>query len=217
MIITSLNKSSKMGFIKANYLIQGYLFICLFASCISFELNQRKDDDGSTSISSEEKKFISTFSVSDFGKISSPNQFQWIQSTDIKTIEPAANKLIVIWASWCPACKTYLKRISEKKNSLKKRNIKLVLISQDCNIEKAQEVLALYKLNMMSYLIDPGKYGRNEIQKQEQFLSEIYPQRKKQNGGVPNSILMNKDGKVLVEIGGNDIDLDKLGALIDSQ
>ena len=192
-------------------------FILLFTSCISFELNQRKDDDGSTSISSEEKKFIATFSASDYGKQSSPNQFQWIQSTDIKTIEPSANKLIVIWATWCPACKTYLKRIAEKKNSLEKRNIKLVLISQDCNIEKAQEVLELYKLNTMSYLIDPEKYGRNEIQKQEQFLSEIYPQRKKQNGGVPNSILMNKDGKVLVEIGGNDIDLDKLGSVIDSQ
>ena len=188
--------------------------LIFWTSCITIEkLESRKVDDGSSSVSKAESIYLSDFKLESFSSKSSPNQFQYINKNQLISIAKKNNYTIgVIYASWCPACHTYLSTIRSWTDSLKllQNNVGLVLIEQNVNIGYTQELLAKNNYPFLSYIIDPQEYGTDESTKQDKFLNAFNPKRKTNEGRVPTTVILDSNGNIIREIGGKKITLSML-------
>ena len=173
-------------------------------ACITIEhLPTRLVNDGSDSIREIEKQYIHPFNEADMNSINSPNQFQLLSGTDLRQVVSKKNYVIVvIWASWCPICHLYLRKMKSWKDSLAQMNqiVELMLAEQNFNITYSQQVLAEVQYNYLSYIIDPLAHGKNESYKTDNLIYAIDKTRKKHgNGAVPKTIVFDHDGKVVFE------------------
>ena len=185
------------------------MIVCLNA-CITIQRSSRKVDDGSTLLSTDEKKYLNEFQLLDYKEVSTPSQFQYIDSKQIKQLASGNNKLVVFWATWCPVCKKYLEIIATDTLLLRNNDIELILVCQNVNIKEAQSILSKLKLNNLSYIIDPKVYGTDETTKQDLLIKELVKGRKNTEGSVPNSLLLDRNNKVVIEVGGAKVKIDSV-------
>lgn len=186
-----------------------FLIVCLNA-CITIQRSSRKVDDGSTLLSTVEKKYLNEFQLLDYKEVSTPNQFQYIDSKQIQQLAIGKKKLVVFWATWCPVCKKYLEKIATDTLLLRNNDIELILVCQNVNIKEAQSILGKLKLNNLSYIIDPKVYGTDETTKQDLLIKELVKGRKNTEGSVPNSLLLDRNNKVVIEVGGAKVKIDSV-------
>ncbi len=186
------------------------LFIFTF-SCIAInKVESRKGNDGSTSIKPQEYQYLHDFDMKKRNMENQPNQFQYINATQLCNMAKQSKyTVVVIWGSWCPVCHTYLSKMRSWKDSLSAYypDVDLVLVVQNVNITYSQEVLRKSNYPYLTYIINPADYGTDELKKQDGFLAELKSGRKKTEGGVPSTVILNSSGIGEYEVAGKKVTL----------
>lgn len=190
----------------------------IFHSCI-IQINSRKFDDGSTALTHSDSLLLQPFNKGDFSKeytFNSPSEikFQVINAENIAEILPVfPHTWITIGASWCPVSQQSIIKFNKITKEFDHDSLRWIFISQDYNLPKLQQQLFDAGINHISYLLDSEKYGKNELFKQEKFakdLSEDIPVQAFKGGGVPISLLINKDRHIEYLFGGIKVNEDSI-------
>lgn len=202
------------------------LFICFvhfiqLEACISFHrLESRKVDDGYKSMTPSERAFINPFNPAGLDEKNMPARFMFINNAAFKKITSTHRYTIaVIWASWCGVCHTYIPSLHAWKDSLAKidPDIELILIEQNINIGYTQQLLEQFKYPYPCFVLDSDEYGTDETTKQDNFLAALNPHRKKTEGAVPMTIVVERNNALIWEEQGRNISLDHLLAKMNLQ
>lgn len=166
----------------------------------------RKDDDGSTSLSSLDSQNLRKFDRLSFNRKNNyitkdQIKYELIKSSDIQQLF-SANKLtlVLIWASWCGASQEALFKVIENQDKIVGNNINLLIVAQNFNLQYMSEILFNKSMKYQTYIIDPNVYGRDEVKKQNAFGKLLCPScRVKFDGTVPRLLVFNQKGKVVLD------------------
>lgn len=201
------------------YEITGSIMILIILHSCIIQMNSRKFDDGSTTLTHSDSLLIQPFNKTDFSKeinYNSPSdiKFQIIDAEKLAELLPAVpHTWITIGASWCPVSQQSLIKFKKIAKEFDPDSLRWIFISQDYNLSKLQQQLFDAGIVHLSYLLDSEKYGKNEIFKQEKFakdLSEDLPPQAFKGGGVPESMIINKDMHIEYLFGGIKINEDSI-------
>lgn len=191
-----------------------FFILLLSTSCITFyKTESSKADDGSSSISKQDSLSLHEFSGAENSTVNRSDLFEFISANQLKSIAIKNQyTIVVLWASWCPICHDYLPKLNLWQDSITslKKNIGITLISQNINISYSQTILTRYNYPYQSYILDPRLYGSNERTKQDKFLAEFITKHQQTNGAVPRTLLLDKNGNIIVELSGKKITLNQL-------
>ena len=202
---------------KFFFSISGFV-ILMVPSCI-ITRSEHKVDDGSTSLTKSDSLAIQAFSISDFNtsrNYSSPKEiiFQVIDAEQVnKLVNQQRYSWILLGASWCPVSKYALIKFNKIINNFRTDSIRLIIISQDFNIPVLQQELFDAQYTFIPYLLNPDKYGRDEVYKQEKFAKDLLwdlPLRAFKGGGVPMNIIVDNRKQVKYLFGGSRITVDSI-------
>jgi len=180
------------------------LTLLLAGACIT--MRTRKVDDGSTTLSKEDSLKIFPFSISqaDMKNVYSAQKeivFQVINTDELKRIIPQKKYTwLLIGSSWCPVCQRVIKQYSSLIKEYPRDSIQLILVCQDMNIPVLQSEIFESDYRRMPYLMDPKKYGSDEVFKQEKFIRDLDPKLPLaffKGGGVPVNLMLDQHYNVL--------------------
>lgn len=109
------------------------LFAISFSACIHIEkVPSRKNDDGYSSLSLEEKNRIRLSSgelISDTIK-----NIQWVNAENLKPLSKNKKSWVIIWASWCPHSVNLLETKYLHYADNLKNEISIIPIAQNINL-----------------------------------------------------------------------------------
>ena len=190
----------------------------ILQSCL-IKVFKRGVDDGSSKLTKTDSLLISTFNQDDLRKTfnyssQSAIKFQVINARDILNVCSQTEYLwVVIGASWCPISNQALTKYTAISKHFEGTQLRFVYISQDFNLKLLQEELFEADYPYIPYLLDPKKYGTDEVTKQERFGKElnITPLVSTfKGGGVPNCFILDKNEMVCYHSHGNRITQDTI-------
>jgi len=203
---------------KNLFFISGFVFL-MVQSCIIITRSERKVDDGSTSLTKSDSLAIHPFSILDYNatknySIPSEIKFQQIDAEQVnQLIVQQRFTWIMLGASWCPVSKNALIKFNKIIDSFHSDSIRLIIISQDFNIPVLQQELFDAHFPFITYLLNPDKYGRDELHKQENFAKDLkwdLPLRAFKEGGVPMNIIVDSKKQLKYLFGGSRITVDSI-------
>lgn len=102
--------------------------------------------------------------------------------------------LIKFWATWCGPCRVEFPGVVRLDAEYRARGLDVVIVSLDnfgAMDSRVADFLQVYKSTMPSYLLDLP--NRNQIARE---MRKIAPQA---TGGLPFTVLVNKDGKAVYQ------------------
>jgi hypothetical protein len=202
---------------KAISITQVLFFAIFISSCIV--IKTRKAGDGSSLLTKKDSALIIPFNENASADIfiyNTPEEikFQVINAESISRL--AKNKpysWIFIGASWCGVSKYARLRFCRSIKHFASDSIQLLIIDQDFDLKELQKQQFNSGFNHITYLLDPEKYGTDESNKQEKFIKELglqLPIKLFEGGGVPKSIVVDRDLKVNYYASGPDITSDTI-------
>jgi thiol-disulfide isomerase/thioredoxin len=193
--------------------------VLLTSSCITITMYHRKTDDGSTSLTKTDSLAIQPFSLGDFKtsrQYDYPGQirFQLIDADCInQMVGQQSYTWILIGASWCPVSANAMIRFSKIMQNFQADSIRLIIISQDCNISVLQQEIFNANYSFVPYLLNYAKYGKDEVYKQEKFAKDLHwdlPVKAFKGGGVPMNIIVNNKKEIKYLFGGVRVTADSI-------
>lgn len=102
--------------------------------------------------------------------------------------------LIKFWATWCGPCRVEFPRVVKLDAEYRARGLDVVIVSLDnfgAMDSRVADFLQVYKSTMPSYLLDLP--NRNQVARE---MRKIAPQA---TGGLPFTVLVNKDGRAVYQ------------------
>jgi len=202
---------------KTISLIQFFCIVIMFSSCIV--IRTRKAGDGSSVLTKKDSALIFPFNenaATDLFTYKTPEEikFQVINAENISRL--TKNKpysWIFIGASWCGVSKYTRLRFCRSIKHFASDSIQLLIIDQDFDLKELQKQQFNSGFNHITYLLDPGKYGSDESNKQEKLIKELglqLPIKLFEGGGIPKSIIVDSDLKVYYYASGPGITSDTI-------
>lgn len=197
--------------------IQVLFIVILFSSCIV--IKSRKTDDGSSSLTRNDSSFIMPFDENVASLVITYNatkeiKFQLIDAEKLTLLaKEKPFSWVLIGASWCGISKYARLKFCRSIKHFAPDSIQLLIIDQDFDLKELQKQLFNSGFNHTTYLLDPGKYGSDESYKQERFIKELglkLPIKLFEGGGVPKSIVLDRDLKIYYYASGMDITSDTI-------
>jgi hypothetical protein len=202
---------------KKLVLIQILVIFISFSSCIV--MKSRKADDGSSILTKNDSSLIIPFNENTGSIVLTYNnlteiRFQVIDAEKlIKLSQKKPYTWIYIGASWCGISKYARLRFCKSIQHFSPDSIQLLIIDQNFDLKELQKQLFNAGFNHITYLLDPVKYGSDESYKQERFVKELglqLPIKLFEGGGVPKSIVVDRDLKIYYYASGMDITSDTI-------
>jgi hypothetical protein len=140
--------------------------------------------------------------------------FQKITAPDLhEIIQKKPFTWLLVCASWCPVSEKAILKYSELSRLVAEDSLQLVIISQDLNIKTLQKQIFQAGYIHVPYLMMSGKYGTDEVFKQERFFSDFDKTINLsffKEGGVPHSVLFNREAQILYKTGGTVMNCDTI-------
>lgn len=102
--------------------------------------------------------------------------------------------LIKFWATWCGPCRVEFPHVVKLDAEYRARGLDVVIVSLDnfgAMDSRVADFLQVYKSTMPSYLLDLP--NRNQVARE---MQKIAPQA---TGGLPFTVLVNKDGRAVYQ------------------
>jgi hypothetical protein len=190
---------------------------CLFLSCI--RIRSTKFDDGSSFLTKEDSSLIKPFihdSIrNEHSDLSASDvRFEIISAQDVEwLIKKKQFSWVMIISSWCGASLDNLVKGVKLMKHFPADSLQWIVISQDLNLKYLKQDIRVAGFTGTTYLLDPGKYGSKENQKQTNLMKDLQwdiPPRFFYGGGIPKNIIIDKDQKVHFFISGNVITEDTI-------
>lgn len=129
--------------------------------------------------------------------------FKWSENGKEMKLSDYKGKVILLnfWATWCPPCRKELPDLSTISTELKDKDFKMIGVSVDDN----QEVLNTFlQSNNLSYTI---------VYEPEQLVTKYMSAAGQNQNVVPQTYIIDKNGKVVEAIMGSRSKADFLGIL----
>jgi hypothetical protein len=202
---------------KTNSSIQVLFIVILFSSCIV--IKSRKTDDGSSILTRNDSSFIMPFDQKMATKDITYNipdeiKFQLIDAGELTLLaKEKPFSWVLLGASWCGISKYARLKFCRSIKHFAPDSIQLLIIDQDFNLKELQKQLFNSGFNHITYLLNPIKYGSDEVYKQERFIKDSglnLPIKLFEGGGVPKSIVIDRDLKIYYYASGMDITSDTI-------
>ncbi len=129
--------------------------------------------------------------------------FKWSENGKEMKLSDYKGKVILLnfWATWCPPCRKELPDLSTISTELKDKDFKMIGVSVDDN----QEVLnSFLQTNNLSYTI---------VYEPEQLVTKYMSAAGQNQNVVPQTYIIDKNGKVVEAIMGSRSKADFLGMI----
>lgn len=160
------------------------------------------NEDGSRMLSTSAKQLIFPFGERENRGViteSSEITFEHIDAQELKVL-CSKNKVnyVYLWASYCKPC---LEKIDTIILTARQEDVNLILIVEDYNIKKIQEILFKNQYFHISYILDAQDYGYKTTMKTKNFFIELSVDTQYVEG-YPQQYLINNTGEVIKYAGG---------------
>lgn len=174
-----------------------YSVILLISSCLTIErVPSKKNDDGYSSLSDDQKKLIQDFSLEE--QKLPKRSIRWINSAELQKIARNNNNTwVIIWASWCPHSISLIDKKRIDYSEKYKENITTILIAQNINLDYQLALLDKINYKGSLYILNSKQYGTDENMKSVTFLYELKIDYKEIIKSTPINVLLNSKGEVL--------------------